>query len=67
LPTWPSSPEFEDFFAQYVKTAAQSKASEMSGHYGQEKIKEALFPSQQAQKHLLPSARRLARRNLSSP
>jgi hypothetical protein len=38
-----SRPEFEDMFAQYVKTAAQSKASELSGHYGQEKNKEALM------------------------
>jgi hypothetical protein len=32
-----SIPEFGDIFAQYVRTAAQSKASELSGHYGQEK------------------------------
>jgi hypothetical protein len=35
-------PEFEDVFAQYFKTAAQSKALELNGHYGQEKNKEAL-------------------------
>jgi hypothetical protein len=37
-----SSPEFEDVFAQYFKTAAQSKALERKGHYGQEKSTEAL-------------------------
>jgi hypothetical protein len=38
-----SSPEFEDVFAQYFKTAAHSKASEVNGHDEQEKNKEALM------------------------
>jgi hypothetical protein len=31
-----SSPEFKDVSAQYVRTATQSKASELSGHYADE-------------------------------